>query len=88
MFWPGAYIMIHKLSVCNKFHDHKIYDHEMGKVLPNRLYIFLALKRVSPNFCVILYLLFNGFLFWSFSKRTISKSNKQYSEPVVKNNRN
>ena len=55
----------------------------MGKVLPNRLYLFLALKWVSPNFCVIMYLLFN-LLLWSFSKGKINKSNKQYDKPVVK----
>ena len=29
----------------------------------------------------------NGF-FWSFSKRKISQSNKQYNEPVVNNEHN
>ena len=33
----------------------------MGEILPNRLYLFLALKWDSPNFCVIIYLLFDGF---------------------------
>ena len=55
----------------------------MGKVLPNRLYLFLALKWVSPKFCVILYLLFSGFYFGHFQKK--NKSNKQYIEPVIKN---
>ena len=41
---------------------------EMGKVLPNILYLSLALKWVSKNFCVILYLLFNGFYFGHFQK--------------------
>ena len=38
----------------------------MGKVLANRLYLFLVLKWVSPNFCFILYILFNGFYFGHF----------------------
>ena len=40
----------------------------MGEVFPNRLYLFLALKLVSSNFCVILYVLFNGFFFGHFQK--------------------
>ena len=59
----------------------------MAKILPNRLYLFLALKWVNPKFSVILYLLFNG-LFLSFSKRKINKSNKPYNEAVVKNYHN
>ena len=39
---------------------------EMGKVILNRLYLFLAWN--SPNFCVILYLLFNVFYFGHFQK--------------------
>ena len=42
----------------------KFYD----KVLPNRLYLLLSLKWVNPNFCVILYLLFDGFYFGHFQK--------------------
>ena len=30
--------------------------------------LFLALKWVSPNFCVVLYLLFDGFYFGHFQK--------------------
>ena len=26
MFLPGAYIVIHKLLICNKFYDIKFYD--------------------------------------------------------------
>ena len=57
----------------------------MGEVLLNRLYLFLGLKWVSPNFCVILYLLFNGLYFGHLKK---NKSSKQYNEPVVKNKHN
>ena len=59
----------------------------MGKVLPNRLYLFLALKWVSPDFCLILYFLFNGFYFGHFQKEK-NKSSKQYNEAVVKNKNN
>ena len=41
----------------------------MAKVLPNRLYLFLTLKWVNPNFCVILYLLFNAFILFMFKKK-------------------
>ena len=41
---------------------------EIGKVLPNRLHLFLALKWISTNFCVILYRLFNGLFFGHFPK--------------------
>lgn len=57
----------------------------MGKVLPNRLYLSLALKWVSPNVCIIQYLLFNGFYFGHFQTEKINKSNKQYDETLVKN---
>ena len=40
----------------------------MGKDLPNRLHLFLALKWVSPNFVVILYLLFDVFYYGNFQK--------------------
>ena len=59
----------------------------MGKVLPNRLYLLLVLKWVSPKFCVVLYLLFNGFYFGYFQKDK-KKSNKQYNEPVVRDKHN
>ena len=45
MFLPGAYIVIHKVLVCNKFKDHKVLWFscvywsiiiEMGKVFKNR----------------------------------------------------
>ena len=77
MFLPGAYIVIHKLLACNKFYEYKFLRlscahwsiiTEMGEVLPNTLYLFSALKWVSPNFCVILCLLFNDFYFGHFQK--------------------
>ena len=55
----------------------------MSKVLPNRLYLFLALKWVSPNFCAVMYLLFYGFILLIFKKKN-KYINKQYNEPVAK----
>ena len=61
----------------------------MGKVLPNRTCLFLTLTWVSPNSCVILYLLFNCFHVGHFQKKKkIHKSNKKYNEPAVKNKHN
>ena len=56
-----------------------------GKVLLNRLYLFLKLKWFNPSFSVILYLLFNEFYFGHFQKKKKKKSNKQHNEPVITN---
>ena len=50
----------------------------MGKVLPNRTCLFLTLTWVSPNSCVILYLLFNCFHVGHFQKKT----KKKYINPI------
>ena len=96
MYLSGAYIMIYKPLVCNELYDRKVLwllrVHwniivEMGKVLPSRTYLLLALKWVGPKFSVILYFLIHTF-FWSLSKRKINKFIKQYNEPVVQKKHN
>ena len=48
------------------------------------LYLFLALKWAGPNLCDSVSPP-SWLLFWSFSKRKINESNKQYNELIVKN---
>ena len=58
----------------------------MGKVLPNRRYLFLPLKwlvQTSLLFCISPLV---AFILVTFKKK--NKSNKQYNEPVVKNKHN
>ena len=87
---PGAYIVIHKLLVCNKFYDQKVLwllrvhwstIMEIGKILPNRLYLLIALSGLVQIYVFFCISSLTAFILVIFKKQ----SNKECNDPVVKN---